>query len=116
MEIRTLRASDIFEVINLIEELDLTDTLEELMNGLDNEGGTFAMGSKIISVVLRSVLPKLRTHKAVLNEFLGGLVGKTAEEMDDVAMVEYSRLLHSFFTHQDIKDSLAVFYSPQESE
>lgn len=116
MEIRTLRSKDIFEVINLIEELDLTDTLEELMGGLDAESGTFATGSKIVSIVLRSVLPKIKTHKIVLNEFLGGLVNKTADEMDDMSMVQYAKLLRGFFTHQDIKDSLEVFYSSQELE
>ena len=127
---RPLMADDIFQVLALIEKLDLVDTLKDLFKGelrdkiisnykkdeknkndkkekseqLINESVGFDIMVELGGLAVR----RIPMAKQEINDLLASLTGKTAEEIGQLPIAIYIGLVKDFFTHNDFKELSTV--------
>lgn len=127
---RPLMADDIFQVLALIEKLDLVDTLKDLFKGelrdkiisnykndgknkndkkekseqLINESVGFDIMVELGGLAVR----RIPMAKQEINDLLASLTGKTAEEIGQLPIATYIGLVKDFFTHNDFKELSTV--------
>lgn len=125
---RPLMADDIFQVLALIEKLDLVDTLKDLFKGelrdkiisnykkdgknkndkkekekseqLINESIGFDIMVELGGLAVR----RIPMAKQEINDLLASLTDKTPEEIGQLPIATYIGLVKDFFTHQDFKE------------
>lgn len=125
-------ADDIFQVLELIEKLDLVDTLKDLFKGelrdkiisnykkdeknkndkkekekseqLINESVGFDIMVELGGLAVR----RIPMAKQEINDLLASLTGKTAEEIGQLPIAIYIGLVKDFFTHNDFKELSTV--------
>lgn len=127
---RPLMADDIFQVLALIEKLDLVDTLKDLFKGelrdkiisnykndgknkndkkekseqLINESVGFDIMVELGGLAVR----RIPMAKQEINDLLASLTGKTPEEIGQLPIAIYIGLVKDFFTHNDFKELSTV--------
>ncbi len=125
-------ADDIFQVLELIEKLDLVDTLKDLFKGelrdkiisnykkdeknkndkkekekseqLINESVGFDIMVELGGLAVR----RIPMAKQEINDLLASLTGKTPEEIGQLPIAIYIGLVKDFFTHNDFKELSTV--------
>lgn len=129
LELRPLYGDDVFQVLELVNKLDLIDPLAELFTEkreeiiasvtadektTEKDGGattTEIVGFEVLLEVSKLAISRIPKAKNELNSFLADLAETDEETIKKLPLSEYIELVKSFFTHPDFRE---LFQSLQE--
>lgn len=129
LELRPLYGDDVFQVLELVNKLDLIDPLAELFTEkreeiiasvtaedktTEKESGattTEIVGFEVLLEVSKLAISRIPKAKNELNTFLADLAETDEETIKKLPLSEYIGLVKSFFTHPDFRE---LFQSLQE--
>ncbi|MDC0826990.1 MAG: hypothetical protein ACLSXK_09355 [Lactococcus petauri] len=108
LEMRELRGDDLFTLLGIFAKLEIQDDIVEMFKGVDtndlNSEAIEARGMSLMSTLISKLLKNISVVKVELNGFLGELTGKTAEEIGQLGLATYAKLVKDFATKPELKD------------
>lgn len=106
LKMRELRGDDLFTLLEIFAKLEIQDDIVEMFKGVDTEdmGVIEARGMALMTTLVSKLLKNISVVKVELNSFLGELTEKTAEEIGNLGLVSYGKLVKDFATKPELKD------------
>lgn len=124
MEMRELKGDDIFVMLSILGKLDVQDDVMALIDKqfetgkvinladhknkkltkaeqLEQDAIVQQRGIKMASGIAFTVMKNLGKAKVDINAFLDDLTG---EDVSDLSMLEYTKLIAEFFKKEELKD------------
>lgn len=106
LEMRELRGDDLFTLLEIFAKLEIQDDIVEMFKGVDTDDMSIieARGMALMTTLISKLLKNISVVKVELNAFLGELTGKTAEEIGQLGLATYAKLVKDFATKPELKD------------
>ncbi|MFS5674347.1 hypothetical protein V2V72_07640 [Streptococcus agalactiae] len=124
MEMRELKGDDIFVMLSILGKLDVQDDVMDLIDKQFETGKTINLndrkskkltkaeqaeqeimiekrGAKLIGGIAFTVIKNIGKAKGDINAFLSDLTG---EDVSELSMPEYMKLITDFFKKEELKD------------
>lgn len=118
MELRDLKATDVWTVLKILNKANITEDIQRLIKDGDlsslnvseddaTEKNATQIGMAIVGELGTVVIDKLPLAEKEVNAFLADLAGVKTSEIEALGIKEYFNLIQSFFKHPDLVDLLA---------
>lgn len=118
MELRDLKATDVWTVLKILNKANITEDISRLIKDGDlssltvseddaTEKNATQIGMAIVGELGTVVIDKLPLAEKEVNAFLADLAGVKTSEIEALGIKEYFNLIKSFFKHADLADLLA---------
>ena len=106
LKLRELQGDDLFTLLGIFAKLEIQDDIVEIFNGVDTSDLSVieARGRSLMSSLISKLLKNITTVKVELNNFLGELTGTTGEEIGQLNLVTYGKLVKDFIGKPELKD------------
>lgn len=110
MEMRELRGDDVFTVLTILGKLELKDELVKVFE--DGKTGSAkptkaeieARGMKVTAALVQQVLRNIGVVKEDINALLAELTGTSVDEIKQLKLMEYTKLIIDFTKKPDLKE------------
>lgn len=129
LKMRQLRGDDVFTVIALLDKLELTEIVQEFLDGklrdkvLKNakskkagaaesspENLNVEVGLEVFSLIAKQGVKSIPKAKDDINAFLADLTETDVAAIEKLPIVEYISLIKDFFKHPDLKQLLSSLF------
>lgn len=106
LEMRELKADDLFKMMPIIGGLNIKDDIVNMFQGNMTDGteDEQTAGLKIMTTILQTIMTNIGDVKHELNSLLGDLTGKTEQEIEDLDFGTYTNLIVDFFKKPELGD------------
>ena len=106
MELRELRGDDLFEILPIIGKLDVKDDLIAAFEGqiAGDEQDVEKVGVKVMANLVQKAAINLPLIRDDLNKLLADLSGTKVKEIQELSLVEYTKLVFALFKKPEIKE------------
>lgn len=106
LEMRELKADDLFKMMPIIGGLNIKDDIVNMFQGNMTDGteDEQTAGLKIMATILQTIMTNIGDVKHELNSLLGDLTGKTEKEVEDLDFGTYTNLIVDFFKKPELGD------------
>lgn len=109
LEMRELKASDIFPILKLLGKLNLKEEILAIvesnnMANVDNENAAIAQGMAMFAGLAQKVLDNIDVVEDDINSLLANLTGKDVKEIGDLSLKSYAELIFDFFDKPELTD------------
>lgn len=114
IELRKLKADDIFPVLNIINKIGLKEIKDSIdgdklakMMKQDNTDFT-SIGASVIVDMVQVVVKNLPACKTDIYNLFASLTGKTAKQIGEMEVVPFTEMLINFFKKEEFADFIKV--------
>ncbi|AIM64201.1 hypothetical protein WS105_0611 [Weissella ceti] len=110
LEMRELKADDLFKMMPIIGKLDIKDVVVNMFQGGlvdkddEEEQDEELVGMEIVATLIQTLMTNIPLVKDELNSLLGDLTGKTEKEIGDLDFGTYTKLIVDFFKKPELGD------------
>lgn len=120
MEMRKLSATDLFPLLNIMAKIGIKDLIQEFFKQRsetakkmkeNKEVDTELLGMNLLAQITELVFLNIGRARNEINILLASLCGVKKEEIDNLSMSEYMKLVMDFLSQPEFKASLNVIMS-----
>lgn len=113
LKLRKLKSKDLFTIMRFLRKIGVEQIIEEFTSNTDvkDEEKTVERGASIISKIANLIFDNLDTLETEINILLADLTGTDQETIENIGLLEYSKLINDLIQSEDIKSFLSSFLS-----
>lgn len=113
LKLRKLKSKDLFTIMRFLRKIGVEQIIEEFTSNTEAKGEeeTVERGASIISKIANLIFDNLDTLETEINILLADLTGTDQETIENIGLLEYSKLINDLIQSEDIKSFLSSFLS-----